>query len=783
MSRADRSGVLALFAAAIFVSAMLLFLVQPMVAKMVLPLLGGSPSVWNTCMVFFQAALLAGYAYSHYLPRLIGLRRHAVVHGVVLLAPALVLPIALRGGAPGPASEPVGWLLAILAASVGLPFLVVATSAPLLQKWFAASGHRASGDPYFLYAASNAGSLLALVCYPLVVEPRLGLAEQGRAWTIGYGCMVVMGVACIGVMLRKGGRGGLTAGGAVATADRAGADPSGCAREKGLAGGAAPGLAGPPAGDDQPCGPLGAVAADGLTGGRRALWVMLAFVPSSLMLGATQYVSTDIAAVPLLWVAPLSLYLLTFIIAFGRGRAWGGAFSSATAIAAIALVLVFMVRNEQARLPVWALLSVHLAALFIVALMCHGRLADLRPGAERLTEFYRWLAVGGVLGGVFNALIAPLVFTSVAEYPIALFLACLLRPRPAGGRGARLSRPAAIALDVGATLGIGAGAFVLARLGAGVESMPLRVLVSAGLPLIAAFLLAPRVPGFAGAVGVLLLVAFASPGRGDDIVLARRTFFGVYRVHEEHLREETLRTLVHGTTTHGLESTRADLAGVPLSYYHPAGPIGQVFAALEHDPRLGRVGLVGLGSGSLAAYGRPGMRMTFHEIDPEVVRIARGRFGYLDRSAAEVSFLIGDGRLTLAGLPDGSYGLLVLDAFSSDAIPVHLLTREAVELYLRKVGPGGIIAFHTSNQYLKLAPVVGRIARSLGAAALVQVDEPPDTVTEETYRYGSEWIIMAHRAVDLRAISRNRRWMQIPDDPRAPLWTDDFSNIVSVFRW
>jgi hypothetical protein len=746
--------VLPLFTLTIFLAAALLFFVQPMVAKMVLPLLGGSPSVWNTCMVFFQAVLLAGYAYSHYLPRLLGgaergARRHVWVHLLVVMLPLLVVPIAVgRAAPPAGDASPVGWLLMTLVLSVGLPFFAVSTSGPLLQRWFSRTDHASARDPYFLYAASNAGSLLALLAFPFVVEPLVGVRGQSRGWTVAYVAFIALTAACALAAFRK----------------RESA-PTPAEAERSL---------------------------ERIPWPRRGLWVLLAFVPSSLMLGATQYLSTDIAAVPLVWVLPLSLYLLSFIVAFS-GRRLGGlgalqALSLAAAVAVVGVTVSFMLRNETLRMPIWGMFTLHLVGLFIIATFCHARLASLRPGTAGLTEFYLWLAVGGVLGGIFNALVAPVIFTSVLEYPVVLVLAAFLRPAARGVAWARQRGLLGGAIDVGAAAAVFGLAWTLDRATGGIERVPLRLGISVGMPALLCYMLSIRPAAFAGAVGGLCVLAFGINAGNDNLVAARRTFFGVYRVTRETLPQqgqpdEARTTLVHGTTLHGIESTRADLRGQPLSYYHREGPIGQVFAAFGASPLFDDVGLIGLGSGSLAAYGRPGMTMTFHEIDPVVIDLAQTQFTFLHDSEAQVRFRVGDGRLTMAQAPDGAYGLIVLDAFSSDAIPIHLITREALELYLRKLKPGGIIAYHVSNQYLNLSPIVQRLAASVGAAARVQVDDPSPTIVERTLQYGSEWVIVAPREEDFGPLLKKTRWKNEPPPDGTPLWTDEFSNIVRVLNW
>ncbi|MFM9996753.1 MAG: spermidine synthase [Phycisphaerales bacterium] len=782
----------ALFGATIFLGALLLFLVQPMVARMLLPSLGGSPAVWNTCMVFFQGALLGGYAYAHWMSRALGTRRLPIVHAVVLAAP-IVLLVRWGGVTAGPPADasPVGWLLFTLAATIGLPFLALSTGAPLLQRWFSATDHRAAKDPYFLYAASNAGSLVALLAYPLVVERTLSLESQRFAWTIGYCALAGLTAACGWVTIAHGRRATTT--------------------------------------DTTPAGPGLSPGMDAAPSWRtRALWVVLAAVPSSLMLGVTQHLSTDVAAMPLLWIVPLAIYLLTFILAFaGRTLVPVGSVSKILPVLMVGLAVAFIL---QAKRPIGLLFLLHLLAFFLCAMLCHGRLAASRPAAARLTEFYLWIAVGGVIGGMFNALAAPVVFTGVYEYPIALVAACLLRlPRTAdpapsdlSASEARMRRVRIVLYDLIVPLAILGIAGVAIRVAWGLDrallpqadrgdlAQPLKLVLGVGVPAVIAYLGVGRPIRFALGVAALFIVA-ASQGIASGTSLHReRTFFGLYevvrqrypeivrvptfpfgRVHRLTVQRES-NVFYHGTTLHGQQFTDPERRNTPLTYYHPDGPIGHVFATFGGSSLFDRVGLVGLGTGSLAAYGRPGQRMTFFEIDPAVVRIASNPayFTYLSenqsRNRAAVDFVIGDGRLSLRDRAEpGEFGLIVLDAFTSDAIPIHLITREALKVYVSRLKPGGIIAFHVSNQYLSLPPVVARLAQDQGLAALggglndnVDRDE-----AVRTGRVECVWMLVARDRADFGPLLNDKRWLELEAGPDAPLWTDDYSNILSVFSF
>ena len=717
---AVRSATLGLYGCSIFVGAALVFLLEPMVGKMLLPLLGGAASVWLVTLVFFQAVLLGGYAFAHFSTRLLGVRRQTVAQLLLVLVPLPLLPIALPAHAQPPAGSPTLWLLGLLAVAAGLPFFVVTTASPLLQRWFSASGDEAAADPYFLYAAGNAGSLLALLAYPFLIEPRLTLAGQAKLWTAGYGLFVVL----LGLCARR------VLAGEVAAVAAAPTSPAIPART-------------------------------------RLRWVAMAALPSSLMLGTTSYLATDIASVPLLWVVPLALYLLSFVVAFSRRQRVSlrtiSALAALSALAAAASIL------RVVPLPVPALVAVHAANLFLLALLVHRRLAEERPAADRLTEFYLLLSLGGVVGGIFNALLAPRLFSTILEYPLAIALALLLRPRRAGEPR---PRPLALLVALLPALGVLFGLAALDEAGADGTTEVRLVL---GAAVVALLLFVRKRAQFAVAAGaIFLLVAL-----GQSSLHTERTFYGVLRVFDGPRHQHLF---VHGTTIHGIESFAPGRRGVPLSYYSREGPLGQVFARL--GPHLHDVGAVGLGSGALAAYGRPGDRYTFYELDPAVARIASNPayFTFLGDSRAAVRLVIGDGRVKLAAAPDAAYDLIVLDAFSSDAVPVHLLTREAVELYSTKLRPGGVLAFHVTNRYLDLEPVVAGVARTLGLEGVSQSHD----VSPAENRAGatsSHWIVLARSRSSLAPLVADPRWRPLESRSGLPVWTDQFSNLLDVLEW
>jgi len=730
LGRWEQLALLPVFTAAIFVGAALVFGIQPMAARMVLPLFGGSQAVWTTSMLFFQAVLLAGYGFAHLSNRWLGPGRQWIAQVPALLIALATLPIGQHLTAPPAAGAPAIWLLGVLAVSIGAPFFVVTTASPVLQRWFSLTNHRAARDPYFLYAAGNVGSLLALIAYPLVVEPRLTLADQARLWSLGYLAFVALMLVCL-VVLRK----------------------------------SAPGSSAQPR-----------AAAAPLAWRVRLRWILMAFVPSSLMLGATTYISTDIASAPLLWVAPLAIYLITFIVAFARRP------PVTVRLASLVLPLLttplLLTLLSPAILPMPAALALHLVTLLCAGILVHGRLAKERPEPARLTEFYVLLSVGGVLGGVFNALLAPVLFDSVLEYPLVLVLALLLRPgRIRAPRPATLvGRTADILLAPVPLLGCLIGLALVAgdaESGSG-GSTDLKLILILSVASLLIFALRPRRYAFAfAALGALL--ALAQPG-----LHAERTFFGVLHVSETDSGEHVL---THGTTLHGRQSFEPGRTGEPLSYYARTGPIGDVFDAYQREAQFRRVGVIGLGVGSLAAYGRPGQSFAFYEIDPAVIEIASNPrlFTFLRDTRAKVELVVGDGRRSLAGSAGGD-DLLVVDAFSSDAIPVHLLTREAVELYLAKLRPKGLVAFHVSNRHLRLAPVVGAVAASLGLVAVERVA----TVSRQELDAGktpSHWIVLAHTQARLVPLLDREGWRPLQVSPGSREWTDDFSNVLSVIDW
>jgi hypothetical protein len=735
--------VIVLFAGASFLTAALLFLVQPLVGRMLLPAFGGSPQVWTTSMLFFQVALLVGYGYTHLATTRLPRRVHLWLHLVLVAAPLALLPIALdvvpsgRGGLM-PSLE----LLAGLVLGVGAPFVLVATSGPLVQRWLSWTDHPRASDPYFLYAAGNVGSAVGLLAYPLVLEPTLTVAGQARLWAWGYALAVALLALCALAVRRR------------ARAPSAVVEPSAPASLDDVSGGAAATSA-----------PVVAAATPAVHLPRRrvARWVLLAFVPSSLMLAATAHLSTDVAAVPLLWVLPLGIYLLTFSVAFSRAGAT--ATRTASWLAPVAVVAALAVDPDV--FGVGAAVIVQLVLVAVGGLVAHGQLAADRPRPEALTRFYLWVAVGGALGGLVNGLLAPALLPTVAEHGLvaAATLALVVRWRElvvGAGRWRPVSRV------------VVAGLLALLPIAA-VTATVRWWLPDAWWSRAALFtlLLAPLASrlGRSGAVGVAVALVATLP-HVHTVVEAEeseRTFFGVHRVlvDGDHV------SLLHGTTLHGTQDLSSLTARQhPTTYYDRLGPFGPIGEKLV--PR-GDTGVIGLGSGAIAAYGAPGTRVVFHEIDPTVVRLADDHFTYLRDSLAEVETVVGDGRLTVAEV-DGGYRTLLVDAFSSDAIPVHLLTLEAVATYLEAVTDDGAIGLHITNRHLDLRPVAAAIARELDLHAVIGRGEPAG--------YSTTWVVLARDPEPLEPL--RRRGFHDLDHEVEPgdevLWTDQRSDLLRVLR-
>ncbi len=711
----------------ILTGSFLLFLVQPMVARMALPRLGGAPNVWNSAMLVYQALLLAGYAYAHALSRL-AIGRQALIHLGVLLLAALTLPIGLARIAPSPPGGEALWVPWLLALSIGPLFFAVSAQAPLMQRWFAASP--AAGDPYPLYAVSNLGSFAGLLAYPLLAEPLLPLGVQSTAWAAGYALLVALVAAA--ALARRG-----VAPPAVLDVTAPGAPPD--AR-------------------------------------RMLLWLALAAVPSGLMLSTTGFLTTDIFAMPLLWVIPLGLYLLSFTIAFAARRSLA---ATLTLLAPLALCADGAVTMMAAQRPSLLAAAASLILLFMLAAALHARLYDTRPAPAHLTRFYLVMAAGGALGGLFTALIAPLLFDWSWEHPLLILAAAALLPLDgwSGLLGRRIANRWILQFALGALLLVlVAGAWWLHGQFADDPAWGWgEVLAFAALVAIA-ILLAVRRWAFVLASAVLL-TAFGGADQLEITLDGQRTrsYFGIYTVR---VVPPGKRQLLHGTTLHGEQWLDPRRETLPTTYYGPTSGAG---LALLAAPRLfgehARIAVVGLGTGTLACYRRPGQAWTFYEIDPAVLAFSqRHVFTYLERCAPRVPVVLGDARLKLAEAAPASLDVLAVDAFSSDAIPLHLLTDEAAGVYFRALAPDGILLIHISNRYVDLEPILAALARERGLAAAIRRDYPFVDLSK------SNWVALSRDPAKLAALTARGGWRPLAT-PAGTVWRDDFASIVPYLTW
>ena len=667
-----------IYAATIFLSSFLLFLVQPLIARLILPWFGGSAAVWTTCMLFFQVMLLAGYAYAHLLARkLAASRSERIVHTLLLAAAVALLPIA-----PGEAwkpmgeEEPISRILLLLLASVGLPYFLLASTSPLLQAWFVRA--RPGQDPYRLFAVSNLASLLALIGYPFVVEPFLAAREQVSLWSWLFAAFALL---CAVLAWRT---------------------PRGTSGAENTHRGPAP------------------------SRGQYVLWLALAATGSALLLAVTNHLTQNVASVPLLWLAPLTLYLLTFIVTF-EGRSWYQPKLLWALVLAAFGVMAWAVLDHEHRYDLAIQLAVFLPGLFIACFFCHGELYRSRPAPEHLTAFYLTVSAGGALGGFAVAVVAPLAFNGYYELGICLIAVALL---------------------------------------AALRFMPLG--------------LVPTVLSLGVLLGVGASASYDIFGQQRDVRVAKRGFYGVLRVKEygEAGEEGHLRRLVHGTIMHGEQYLHDSRRRMLTTYYQETAGIGIAIASKRNHPL--RVGVIGLGTGTIAAYGRAGDVFRFYEIDPHVLEIARRDFTFLGDSPAKIETALGDARLSLERESPQGFDVLAVDAFSSDAIPVHLITREALGIFLRHVKPDGIVAFHVSNRFLDLIPVVARIAREQGAHAVLVRDDPDE---DDSLRSRTDWILVSR---DEKALQAEKivsgGGAPAEDRPEWRTWTDDYSNLVQILK-
>ncbi len=720
------------YATTLILSAFLLFSVQPMFAKMILPLLGGSPSVWNTAMVFFQATLLGGYAYAHLSSRYLPVRTQAMVHIGLLLAGMICLPFSIpaAAGTADAHGNPIAWQLGVMLIAIGLPFTVVSGTAPMVQRWFSTVGHKDSANPYFLYAASNFGSLAALIAYPLLIEVFLGTRQQTVIWSGGYALLIGMIFAS-----------------ALMTRGKIIRQP-----ESALPTGPAP------------------------TMRDKLIWMALAFIPSSLMLSLTTYITTDIAAIPLLWVIPLTLYLATFIIAFARKQLISLKSAYLFLCVTMTMAAILFVKGVYGANN-YAII-IYLVIFFCAALSAHLALAKRKPDASHLTGFYLYLSLGGVLGGAFNTFSAPYIFPVPFEFPLGLALALTI-PFLADARWPDMGELKRHIAMVAAIVAVAIGAiFVGDSLS---MTMIACVLILGGL-----MYLIDREAPFSYLVAVTLIFLAHPAYDWADLqrtLLIERNFFGVSRVNIA--ADGHTRVFTHGTTIHGTQAINVQFKKIPLTYYYPGGPAGDAFSLLEMRDGPQKIGAIGLGTGSVACYVRAGRHFDFYEIDPAVIRIAENPdyFTYLSGCGSSYTVIAGDGRLKMEGAADRSYDMIFLDAFSSDSIPAHVLTREAFFLYFSKLKDDGFILINTSNRHLDLNPLLIALSRNFNAEMRISTYKGESVHNDypSIRSFDSRYAFIT-RNPDLIAEldSRNGRW-QTYQGRDTRIWTDDYANILSLF--
>ena len=678
-----------LYAATIFVSAFLLFLVQPVVAKEILPWFGGSAAVWTTCLVFFQTTLLAGYAYSDFAVHRLGPRAQVRLHVALLLVSLVTLPIIPAvGWKPGGSENPSWLILGLLVATIGLPYFLLSTTSPLIQAWVARA--RPGASPYRLFALSNLASMLALVGYPFLLEPWAPTRAQAWGWSAAYALFVVLCTAAGWASLR--------AARTPAVVDLA-TQPE-------------------PATGNGPDAPAPTAA-------RQLLWCALAATGSLLLLAVSNHITVDIASIPLLWIAPLAIYLLTFILCFDTSGWYRRDVFLAMAAAALG-VMGWTQADPKLTHELALQIGVFCAGLFIACMFCHGELVRLKPAPRYLTRFYLMISLGGALGAAAVGLVAPLVLPAHFELELGLVAATLLLAW-------QVRRMHRVYLAL-------AAAAVLTTIGTGVWSVR----------------------------------EFY-----DEVVLSKRNFYGVLRVTEFGTGDEVNHrlSLIHGSIMHGQQFQAPDLRKQPTSYYTATSGIGRLLESLH--PRLAplKVGVIGLGTGTLATYGAKGDTYRFYDIKPDVITIAQTEFSYLRDSAATIQLVLGDARLSLEREPKQAFDVLAIDAFSSDAIPVHLITAEALAVYRRHMKPGGVIAFHVTNRYLDLAPVVQALAEAQGLAVLQIRDETKDGMTST-----SDWVLLSDDPAALAKPELTEFATPIEPHPDWRLWTDDFNNLVQVLK-
>jgi len=724
------------FTASIFLSATLLFSVQPMFAKLVLPLLGGSSSVWNTAMVFFQLALLSGYIYAHLISKYFKLGAQVILHGLVLTFGCLFLPLSIaEGWTPPETGIQAFWLIGLFAISIGAPFFAISANAPLLQRWFSQTDSKDANDPYFLYSASNAGSLLSLCLYPIVFEPMLRLREQTALWSIGYVLLIfsILGAGYFAIARKK------------------------------------PDIQRLQNSDNK---------AVKTTNRQRLIWIALAFIPSSLMLGVTSHMTNNIASAPFLWILPLALYLLTFIIVFAKTPIVSSKVLSYITPIAIVFALLFGVIFKD---KFFLSITISLGCYFIIALASHMRLVETRPSAERLTEFYIWMSFGGVLGGAFNALVAPIIFNRVYEYVLVLGLACLVYYK----FDPELTNHKARNKSMFETICLSSIMFIILLL---TNASMIFVILMPSLYMtykLQRLSATPRLTMYS-TLCVVAFISFLIPLIGQKKLLTERSFFGVMKVEAKDSPYGPIHKFYHGDTMHNFQFQDQTLRKVPLAYYSKGNTFdrGLSFARQLNTSGNLNVAMIGLGAGAMACYEKPQDNWIYFEIDPDVVKMATNSkyFSYMQDCSIKSDIRVGDARIKFDKIPLASQDYIIVDAFSSDSIPAHLLTVEALELYRSRLKPNGLVFFHTSNRVLDVSSVVTNLAENANLdSRYIELLSFPESLYPGYDSASSAVIIGTHSQMD-NIDDFDDNWTKRIPSPDVGLWSDDYSHIIGTLK-
>lgn len=736
-------GLAVIFTMTIFLSATLLFSVQPMFTKLILPLLGGASNVWNTAMVFFQAVLLGGYIYAHLVSKHLPVKAQIAVHACVTAAGFIFLPLAVPSGIVVPESGmPTFWLLGVFGVTVGLPFFALSANAPLLQRWFSLTDHKDADNPYFLYSASNAASLIILCAYPFVIEPNTRLGGQTYSWAIGYAALLLMLLVAAFALLRR--------------------------------------LA--------PATEMLKVNEEAIKASwkQKFFWIFLAFIPSSLMLGLTSFITNNIASAPFLWIMPLALYLLTFVIVFARKPLVSAEGLSKLFPWVVVVGFLLLAPNYPFEIagyefnsspPPILKIPFLLTVYFLIALYCHAILVEKRPSVSGLTEFYILMSLGGVFGGIFNALIAPVMFNSVYEFVLVLALVLFLRPSgiempKAGESPWRLF-----------VIGLAAATFnVVIQLAVG-SNLSLVIFISVAIVAVSSMRFAYNKFIKVGFFATLSLMAITFDLFGAESLYKDRSFYSLLSVRVEQSEHGTIHKFVHGDSFHNYQLRDPSLQNIPTSYYVEGGSIHISTEVLRQS--LGgnlNVAVVGLGAGAMVCYEQPGDNWIYFEIDPAVVELARNEkyFSYIESCAPKADIRVGDARQKLKDIPANSLDMIVIDAFSSNSIPAHLVTREALELYISRMTKDGVVFFHTSNNMLDVTSVVARLAEVSGLTArYIDVDEFANNPYAE---YGSRatGILMGPEPMIQTLTKGDDRFLNWKPSRHVKVWTDDYSSILGT---